>query len=99
MENRISELEKKIAEIQNRNLRVEADKAWETSMFRAASIIVITYIATVVILYVIDFERIWLNALVSTIGFILSIQTLPIIKRWWIKKHLRNGSGKTTRTI
>ncbi len=86
-EEKIIELESQIAEIQNRNFRVEADKAWETSKFRMFAIIAITYIVIAVALYFIKVPRIWLNAVIPTLGFILSIQTLPVIKRWWISKY------------
>ena len=90
MEDRILELENKVAEIQKRNARVEANKAWETSGVRIISIAVITYLVVAVILHFINVPRIWLNAIIPTIGFILSIQTLPVIKRWWVKRYL-NG--------
>ena len=40
MEQKIKELEKKIEKIEERNKRVEADKAWETSNLRKILIII-----------------------------------------------------------
>ena len=57
---RLTKLEKDIAAIQERNRRVEAGKAWETSAFR-----------------------------IPTIGYFLSAQSLPPIRRWWTGKHSR----------
>ncbi len=37
MEEKLQKLEKEVAAIKERNLRVEADKAWETSSFRIFS--------------------------------------------------------------
>ena len=91
MEDRILKLESAIAKIQIRNAKVEADKAWETSGTRILSIAIITYLVITLILNIIGVSQIWLNAIIPTVGFLLSIQTLPIIKRWWIKKYL-NGS-------
>ncbi len=88
MEEKIKKLEKDIAEIKERNLRVESDKAWETSSFRIFSITIITYIVAVLVLYFIGAKNFLLNALVPTVGFFLSIQSLPTIKKWWIKKFL-----------
>jgi hypothetical protein len=80
-------MEKEIKEIQQRNKKVEADKAWETSNFRKTTISVITYFLVVLFLYTIKAPKPWLNALIPTAGFILSTLTLPFIKKWWIKNQ------------
>ena len=41
------ELEKEIEEIKKRNIRVEKDKAWETSFTRKVCIAILTYIVVV----------------------------------------------------
>jgi hypothetical protein len=84
-----TQLDQDIRQIKERNQRVEADKAWETSAVRVASIAIITYIVVVVFLYVIDAANIFLSALIPVVGFILSTQSLPILKRWWIKNNLQ----------
>lgn len=78
-----------IQKIKERNKRVEADKAWETSIARRALITVATYFIVVVFLYSIEAPRPWLNALVPTIGYIISTLSLPFIKRFWIKNIYR----------
>lgn len=88
MDSRIQNLENEIRLIKERNLRVEADKAWETSGFRIFSLCLITYIVAAVLLYVIGVPSFLLSALVPTAGFFLSVQSLPAIKRWWVKKYL-----------
>lgn len=87
MEEEIKKLQRDLAEIKERNSRVETDKAWETSKFRIFSIIIFTYIVAVLVLYFIGSNNVFLNALVPTLGFFISIQSLPAIKKWWIKKH------------
>lgn len=82
-------LEQEIAAIKERNLRVEADKAWETSGFRVGSIMAITYIIASLVLYLIGASNWWLGALVPTAGYFLSTQSLPAIKRWWIERFLK----------
>jgi hypothetical protein len=86
-DNGIARLKKEIELIKKRNRKVEADKAWETSKFRAASIVVMTFLIAVVVMYLIDVKDYWSNALIPTIGFYLSVQTLPFLKRWWIKNR------------
>ncbi|MDD2756822.1 MAG: hypothetical protein PHT51_02655 [Patescibacteria group bacterium] len=90
MEEKIINIEKEIEIIKERNRRVEADKAWETSGFRIFSVCLITYIIASFVLYFIGVKNFLLNALVPTVGFFLSIQSLPAIKKWWIRKYLSN---------
>jgi hypothetical protein len=79
------ELVAEIAAIKERNRRVEADKAWERSGFRIFSITAITYIIASFVMYAIGIANYLLSALIPTIGYFLSTQSLPVIKRWWIK--------------
>ncbi|OGI67764.1 hypothetical protein A2732_01640 [Candidatus Nomurabacteria bacterium RIFCSPHIGHO2_01_FULL_40_10] len=85
MEERIQNLEKEIKLIQERNLRVEADKAWEVSYFRIILITLIIYV--IELRYYIGSDSFFLNAFVPAIGFFISVQSLPFIKKWWIKNN------------
>ncbi|MBI2623820.1 MAG: hypothetical protein HYW65_04640 [Candidatus Liptonbacteria bacterium] len=87
MDDRIQNLENEIRAIKERNLRVEADKAWETSSFRVFTLCATTYVVAAYALYVIGVGNFFLSALVPTAGFFLSVQTLPAIKRWWIRRY------------
>ena len=87
MEERLIALEKEIETIKNRNIRVEADKAWETSVFRSAVIALITFLFTTLALLLIGDQFPVRNAVVATLGFLLSIQSLPFIKRWWLRRN------------
>lgn len=77
--------EERLAKIEERNKRVELDKAWETSFVRIISIGVITYVAAFFALYSIGASKPYLNALIPVLGFILSTQSIPLIKKYWIK--------------
>ncbi len=87
MEERIQKLETEIQVLKERNQRVELDKAWERSNFRVFSICVLTYIVAVVFLLIIKNENPFVNALVPALGFYLSTQSLPMIKKWWIRNY------------
>lgn len=89
MEERIKKIEKEIEIIKARNLRVEADKAWEISKFRIICILVITYIIASIVLFLIGSKNYLLNAFIPTVGYYLSIQSLPFIKKWWINKFIK----------
>ena len=72
--------------IKERNRRVELDKAWETSFTRKIAIAIITYVVAGIWLSDIDASRPWLNALVPTVGFLLSQASLGFLKKWWLSK-------------
>lgn len=76
-----------IERIQERNSRVEADKAWETSAVRIGSIAFITYIFAAILMHMIGVTNYLLSALVPVLGFVLSTQSLPFLKRWWLKQY------------
>ncbi len=78
-------MKNEIETIMERNKRVEADKAWETSFTRRGIIAVLTYIIIVIFLMMIKIPNPWLNALVPTAGFVLSTLTLASFKKWWLK--------------
>jgi hypothetical protein len=82
-------LEKRLAEIEGRNKRVEASKAWETSWTRRLSIMLLTYVVVASYLkYVVHIEP-WINALVPVLGFLISTLTISFLKREWIKRVYR----------
>lgn len=83
------ELEKfsqRVQAIEERNQRVEVDKAWEGSYTRRALLILFTYLAIGLYLWVINVSNPWLNAIVPSVGFLLSTLALPFFKKWWLKK-------------
>jgi len=86
--NELSQIQKEITAIKERNSRVEADKAWERSGFRIGTICIITYLTAAVVLYLIGVKDFYLGAFVPVVGFFLSTLSLPAIKNWWVKKYV-----------
>lgn len=82
-------LRQEIEAIKTRNKRVELDKAWETSLFRKVLLAVMTYIVAVLFMYAVGADKPWFNALMPSLGFIISTQSLPYIKKWWVGQQLR----------
>jgi hypothetical protein len=78
-------LEKEISKIKERNLKVEADKAWETSFFRKTLIAILTYAVMVLFFYFAYLPNPFINAIVPTIGFALSTLSIPFFKNLWIQ--------------
>ena len=83
VEARISALEQTVLALQERNRRVERDKAWEVSRTRTAGIAGLTYLVSAAVLYAIDSSRPLLGAAVPTVGYLLSRLTMHICRRWW----------------
>jgi len=81
----ISEIEKRVSAIEERNKKVEVDKAWETSLVRRTLLVLFTYLAIGIYLAVIGIEHAWLNAIVPAFAFLLSTLTLPFFKKVWEK--------------
>lgn len=79
--------ESEIQEIKKRNERVEADKAWETSLTRRGFIILITYLGALFFMKLNGFENSALQAFIPAGAYILSTLSLPSLKKWWLKRR------------
>lgn len=86
-------LESRIEKIEERNKRVENDKAWETSTLRKSLIIIMTYIFSLLYLKIADTTNPYFGAIVPCAGFFLSTQSIDFIKKLWLKK--RENKKKT----
>ena len=81
------EIEKRVKDIEERNKRVELDKAWETSLTRRICIMILTYIIVIIYSYLIrHYDYIFLSSLVPVIGFTLSTLSLRLVRKIWEKK-------------
>lgn len=80
--------ESRLAAIESRNKKVELDKKWEGSLTRKILLMIFTYLAIASYFFAIDVANPWLNAVVPTLGFLLSTLTLPFFKKIWIKYHM-----------
>ena len=78
-------LEERVAKIEARNKKVEGDKAWETSWTRKVLISLFTYLAIAGYLAFIVGINPWINAIVPTVGFLLSTLTLSWFKKIWFQ--------------
>ena len=80
---------RRIELIEDRNRRVDTDKAWEVSKTRRVSISVLTYLVVLSFLNVIGADRPFLGSLVPVGGYLLSTQSMPFIRRWWTRRQAR----------
>lgn len=80
-------LENRIKIIEERNQKVETDKKWETSKSRKFTIAILTYFVIVIFFFSLKLAKPFINAIVPTIGFLLSTLSLPFFKKLWIKHN------------
>ncbi len=85
-------LEKRLEAIEQRNQKVELDKAWETSWLRKILIAVLTYVTVVLFFLVAQLPKPFINSIIPTTGFVLSTLSLPFFKKVWIKWRTKLSS-------
>ncbi len=81
------DLERRLQAVEERNRRVEGDKAWETSWSRRGLLMLFTYLALGVYMWAIGISNPWLNAVVPAVAFMLSTLTMPFFKKWWLARR------------
>ncbi|HIH33735.1 MAG TPA: hypothetical protein HA282_04295 [Nanoarchaeota archaeon] len=81
----MKEIKKRLEAIEQRNKRVELDKAWETSWARKIIVSVLTYFTIVLFFFVAQLPKPFINSIVPAAAFVLSTLSLPFFKRLWIK--------------
>ncbi len=84
-------IEQELQTIKERNLRVEADKAWETSLARKLLVLVTTYAVASLAFYVIGVPDFYVAAIIPTLGFFLSTLSFPMVKQWWLTRHFKKN--------
>jgi len=85
----MKDFEKRLEAVEQRNKKVELDKAWETSWLRRALIAVLTYITVVLFFLIAQLPKPFINSLVPTAGFVLSTLSLPYFKKMWVKYWMK----------
>ncbi|MFZ2484595.1 MAG: hypothetical protein WAX80_03735 [Minisyncoccia bacterium] len=78
------DIQEQINKINERNIRVELDKAWEVSFTRRLFISIITYITASIWLWTINETNFLLKAIIPTAGYILSTLSTPKLKKIWM---------------
>lgn len=81
----IENIEQRVKNIEARNKSVELNKTWEISLTRRILLFIFTYLSIALYLKFIVGINPWFNAVVPSVGFLLSTLTLPFFKNLWIK--------------
>lgn len=79
-------VEQRIKNIEERNKRVEKDKAWETSILRRILITGLTYMTIVSYLIIIGAEKPFISAVVPAVGYFISTLVIKSVRDWWINR-------------
>ena len=77
-------IEQEIKKINERNAKVEKDKAWETSKTRKVLIAVATYFVMVLVMFALEMANPFMGAIIPTLGFVLSTLSINFFKNLWI---------------
>jgi uncharacterized membrane-anchored protein len=85
----LTDLRSEINQIKERNRRVEADKAWETSWTRRILVALLTYFVIVVLFHFAGVANPLFNSVIPALAFVLSTSSLPFLKGFWIKYFYR----------
>lgn len=85
-------LSDRVEAIENRNRRVEGDKAWEASSTRKIFIAVVTFLIIGAYMWFIGVPNPFMNALIPTAGFLLSTLSLGLVKQLWLKNIYKKNS-------
>lgn len=78
----LKNIEEELEKINQRNKRVELDKAWETSGIRKVCICILTYIVVIIYSYIVrNYDNIFLSSLVPVIRFYIIYIIIEICKK------------------
>lgn len=78
-------LKKEIVQINDRNKRVELDKAWELSWTRKFIVAFLTYAVVVCFFIFAKLPDPFVNSIVPALAFIVSNLALPVFKKIWMR--------------
>ncbi|MDH4330613.1 MAG: hypothetical protein OEV93_03620 [Candidatus Moranbacteria bacterium] len=89
MEN-LNDIEQRLNLIEERNKRVEMDKAWETSWERRVAIVILTYFVIVLFFFMAGLSKPFISSIVPAVGFVLSTLSLSFLKKRWVERKAKN---------
>jgi hypothetical protein len=92
----MNKIQKRLQAIEQRNYKVEQNKAWETSWTRRIVIAVLTYVTIVLFFFVAQLPHPFINSLVPTTGFVLSTLSLPFFRKLWMQYYIMKDIDNNT---
>lgn len=92
-------LQERVAKIEERNKKVEAEEKWNISWTRRIIVMIFTYLSIAIYFYFVIKENPWINAIVPTVAFLLSTLTLPWVRRFWRHYIYKKDVSKNTKKL
>ncbi len=89
LDQRLSNIEEMTQKLVLIDKYYQLQTAWEKSAMRTILIAITTYILSAIFLYILNFQYFYINAVLPTVGFMLTTLSIPFIKRIWIKYYLK----------
>ena len=86
LEKEVKELRAEIEKIKERNRRVEADKAWETSRTRNIFIALSSFVLIYIVMRQVNADHPLANAVLASLAYYFSTLSYGAIKSWWLKR-------------
>lgn len=86
MEPELQNIQRELETIKERNKRVEADKAWELSWTRKILVALFTYILIVLFMVLAHLSSPFINAIVPSVAYLISMSAMPYLKKWWLSR-------------
>lgn len=83
--NQLTNLENRLEAIETRNQKVEIEKKWKNSWERKILVALTTYGTMWLFMTIIHVDKAWLNAIIPTLGFLLSTLSLSVFKKIWLQ--------------
>ncbi|GAB4285004.1 MAG: hypothetical protein Kow0081_2510 [Candidatus Dojkabacteria bacterium] len=92
IKDKVSSLEAKLKELELLEKYDEIQTAWNKSLTRVFLTSSFTYFVALISMLIIEVEKATLNALIPSLLYILSFQSIPFVKKLWIKWYLRKNA-------
>ena len=96
LKDELYDLKREVKDLHDRNARVDLNKKWETSITRLVAVAIITYVTMILVFIALGSGRPTVEALVPTAGFILSTQSLTVVRALWEKLQGRKARSSSS---
>jgi len=88
VEARVLTLEEQVQKLNLMQKYDELKSKWDRSLVRIIYVSTTTYLFVAVFMFILEVDNYLVNALIPSLGYILSTQTLPSIKKAWVRYYL-----------
>lgn len=91
LDERVSHLEETVERIRLSGKYSNLQKNWENSRIRVITVAVSMYVLTLTFMLILQVQNPIVSALLPTVGYMLSTNSIPLVRRIWVRNYLRTG--------